>query len=97
MILDVFIDKEPPIITCPPSIKVISDPNKGFASHVTWNKPNVTDNVKVKYVKIIEPKGYDKNFVFPINKTKVVYEASDNSDLKSTCSFLVEVIGKLLL
>ncbi|XP_054708446.1 sushi, von Willebrand factor type A, EGF and pentraxin domain-containing protein 1-like [Uloborus diversus] len=85
-------DNERPRIRCPKAVQVNTKQGKDRAT-VTWPKPVVTDNVYVNAIEIIQPKGLKENqpHAFPIGETKVVYEAIDESNLSSTCSFTVTV------
>ncbi|GFU12555.1 sushi, von Willebrand factor type A, EGF and pentraxin domain-containing protein 1 [Nephila pilipes] len=87
-------DISPPNITCPKSIVATTNPSKATAT-VTWEEATADDNVFVSQVSIKTPPFIRKPpHSFPINVTKVVYEAYDSSNHSSTCSFTVTVQDK---
>ena len=96
LILDVL----PPIITCPPNINGNTDP-EAPTKRVTWAIPQASDNAQ----------NHDQNAVpklttshphikspydFAIGTTRIVYTATDKSNLTSSCTMTITVSGEYL-
>ncbi len=81
-------DKAPTIGACPADFSINSTANcHGTAK---WNDPIPNDNCGLASFEVNYPSGSS----FPIGTTTVIYVATDNCGLSTTCSFDVTVIGE---
>lgn len=83
------IDAEDPVITCPPSDTVFTDP--GLCSAIyTFTDPIGTDNCPASITTQIA--GLVSGSAFPKGATTVTFEVVDQSANAVTCSFIITVI-----
>jgi hypothetical protein len=80
------IDNQPPQITCPEDITVISA--GGATAVITWDTPTTSDNCAVDNVTVSHTSGS----VFNAGTTTVTYTVTDVNGNVTTCSFNVTVI-----
>ncbi|XP_031572412.1 low-density lipoprotein receptor-related protein 6-like isoform X2 [Actinia tenebrosa] len=84
-------DNLPPFLkNCPDNMVTKTDPGLP-TSLVHWKVPVPEDNVDMKPRLVVNPSGIRPPHRFPAGKTYVVYTAIDNSGLRRSCSFSVEV------
>lgn len=89
-------DNRPPFLkNCPDNIVTKSDPGLPTAL-VNWTLPVPEDNVDMKPRLVVNPNGIRPPHRFPAGKTYVVYTAIDNSGLRRSCSFSIQVQGVCL-
>eukprot|EP00050_Salpingoeca_kvevrii_P022899 m.133922 g.133922 ORF g.133922 m.133922 type:complete len:1478 (-) comp9868_c1_seq2:1800-6233(-) len=83
-----IVDRETPLITCPDSQFITTDPGKPTAT-AFWNDPVVSDNsgLSVTLTSQFES-GYDG---FEVGSTFVQYTATDSAGNTRTCSFRINV------
>ncbi|XP_072029649.1 uncharacterized protein [Amphiura filiformis] len=85
------IDNEPPLLLCPSTVRIETNPGEQFATGVTWDDIFATDNSRV----VSAPYGdHDENSVFPTGPTVVTYIALDPAGNSGNCSFFVIVEDK---
>lgn len=81
-------DEESPVITCPNTVIVNSDPGSSSAV-VTYSLPTATDNCSGVNVALSSGRG--SGGTFPIGNHTETYRATDASGQTSDCSFTVRV------
>lgn len=91
-------DISPPVITCPLTIIGNTDPESP-TKMVTWTLPIASDNAEL-YDPNAKPKVTSSHpfvsspFEFAIGTTRIVYTATDKSNLTASCTLTITVTGK---
>ncbi|XP_033099723.1 uncharacterized protein LOC117103263, partial [Anneissia japonica] len=83
-------DIEPPVVTCPNSFEVTTDPGSPSASPVSWQPVTATDNYGVYNLTGTHANGSS----FNLGPTPVTFIAFDISGLMGECNFTVTVIDE---
>jgi len=91
-------DQQPPTITCPQDSSNGTDPERPTRT-VTWNDPVVSDNAELHDPNaaptvVRSPSYITSPYDFPVGVTRITYNATDRSNLSSSCVFTVTVVGE---
>ena len=80
------------LISCPANQTSNTDPGQSTAL-VVWQDPSATDNSGDRPTVVCNP---PSGTSFPIGSTKVTYTALDGYGNTDSCSFYVDIIGKIV-
>ena len=87
MLLLSISDVQPPVVEfCPLDLYLTS---RGESVHVKWEKPRFRDNVAIKSEHCFQK----NNASYRPTTFRVLCEATDTSNLRSTCQFTVHMKG----
>ena len=89
-----FLDSEPPAITCPENIRKNNSLHQDHAV-ITWEEPPYSDNsIGVDpLAEVTVTSTHKSGQRFLIGKYTVQYTVKDKAGLTAKCSFKVEVLG----
>ena len=83
-------DYTPPVYrNCPSNVYTVKN------EAVIWDEPRATDNVGVKYNRLLFQSSAINGTIFPVGTHLIVYEAEDFQDNKARCDFFVIVHGNI--
>ncbi len=83
-------DNEPPMIACPQSISVFTDPGSDKAS-ISIPKPVITDNCGIESIVNTYNGSDDASDIYPAGSTTVTWIATDIHGLVTKCEMRVDV------
>jgi hypothetical protein len=90
--IKVYLDNDPPLVTCPENIVVQND--EGLCSAVvTYDVPTATDKCD-EDVTVEQTEGLGSGAIFPVGETTETYVFTDSQGNTTICSFTVTVEDK---
>jgi len=91
-----FADREPPTIeNCIDPPTFYTDLDSGLAN-VTWDEPVFYDNSRIS-VRVNQSHQPGEDFLFPVGRTKVFYNATDKYGNRASCVLNITVEGAYIL